>query len=506
MAKSIKQEILDYIREKTKKIKKETLEQCTANAVSSELMISRSLASQYLNDLVKDHYLIKIKTRPVAFLSKYQLEKLSGKQIVVNDFLTFDDLNIYLYGAQKNFEKMIGYEYGLKECIEKIKTAIHYPHGGLPIMIYGKHGSGKTFLAEMIREYLYDNNMIESEEQSVYLNCNNRSGADLEKALFGCIDEQGKECAGALKKAKEGLIVLDNISSISASVQDRLLQYLEKGTYNYVGQSEASEARLVFVVSEAPNTIFEPRFLGRFPIIVELPSLKNRTIREKTALIIYFFERQAMLSSCEVVLSDRLVNHLINQCSEMEVLALKQYITLIFAKAYKKGQKKFRIGISYLSNDEHFLADLGESYYPLEHFAWKEIEAYKIINGKLSELISRYHEKKVDPDQFYRELFQMLGKFNDSVIFDENYLEKPLRKFERYMESLNTLIEGQMNIKLSGFMSNILAKYLYLQSYYPEIEAYAGEELLGILGTDHPAEYEFAEEFADILEKILELF
>ena len=76
-----KKEVFDYVREKTRACTRETAEQLTANTISKELNISRALASQYLNELVRDGTVIKISSRPVCFLHRKALEDANGVRL-----------------------------------------------------------------------------------------------------------------------------------------------------------------------------------------------------------------------------------------------------------------------------------------------------------------------------------------------------------------------------------------------------------------------------------------
>lgn len=507
MSKSIKQEILKYIEEKSKKINKSILDDCTASSISSEIAISRSLASQYLNDLVKDQYLIKIKSRPVVFLSKYQIEKISGKQIENIEFLSYDDLLTFIYGHVKNFHKLIGHDLGLKECIEKIKIAIHYPHGGLPIMIYGKHGSGKTFLASTIKDYFYDYGIIENDNQYVYFNCSNIDDKEFKKMVFGYVDNMLHVHHGVLGKRKEGLLVLDDISFLSNDTQEMLLQFLDTGTYFLMNDKNTvfhSETRLVFICNESPQSLFSSHFLSRFPSIIEIPSLKNRTIQEKTALIIHFFEQEALLSSCQIMLSDKLVDYLINYCCEEEVLTLKQCIIQIFARAYNKKESMIKIGFNHLNRDDPIeIIGQDESYYKLEEYNKKKSESLNLFIEDFLQILAALKMKKIDEEKYYELLFRSLSQFNESIIFNENYLEKPLNRYEKYVASINELLEVNMNMKISQYILNLFAKYLYLQSYFIEDEKINDNinEILHILKNQFSAEYTYVQEFSHILEK-----
>ncbi|AVM68897.1 hypothetical protein C3V36_06400 [Lachnospiraceae bacterium oral taxon 500] len=507
MAKTIRQQIFEYIQEKSKNLKEPALQHCTANQISRQFLISRSLASQYLNDMAREGYLIKLKTRPVAFLSRYQLEKDSGKPIKQDGFLSYEELIRFLHGKQQNFMKAIGHEYALKDCIEKIKTAIQYPHGGLPILIYGNHGSGKTFMAERIRDYFFDHGLLQREEQYIYINCNKLDDVRLKYTLFGYLDTKAQVCPGALEKAKDGMIVIDDIASMSAETQENLLQYLETGTYHYANSNAAllsSEARIILIADEVPGKVFSQHFLSHFPFMIELPSLKDRTIREKMALILSFFKRQALISSCEILLSNKVMDYLINQCSRYEILSLKQHILLIFAKAYQTGEKQICVGMRYISDDAYPMdTSDDEAYYNLEYYIPKKLEAYRDFSRDFPELLKQYQAEELSTTQFYEKLFQALAKFNDAVIFHKDYLALPLKRYEKYIESVCKLTENNANIHISEFIRGLLAKYLHMQSYNPEADEQTDscDQILLFFQEHHPEEYAFTQEFTDILER-----
>jgi hypothetical protein len=58
----------------------------------------------------------------------------------------------------------------LKEAIDQIKTAVLYPHNGLPILLMGVSGSGKPF-GRKIYEYAKEQQVIESNAPFIAYNC-----------------------------------------------------------------------------------------------------------------------------------------------------------------------------------------------------------------------------------------------------------------------------------------------------------------------------------------------
>ena len=101
-----------------------------AEQVAEALEMKRNAASAILNELERENYLIKMKTKPVVFK-----KKLQGDQ------------------PDNIFDEIAGSSEIMKQILNKCKIAVTYPGRGLPIMLLGQSGVGKSTLAEKI--YLY---------------------------------------------------------------------------------------------------------------------------------------------------------------------------------------------------------------------------------------------------------------------------------------------------------------------------------------------------------------
>lgn len=67
---STKKQIEEYLKTETKNISNQDFSSLTTSAICDALSISRSVTSQYLNEIFKKKQLIKINSRPVYFLDK----------------------------------------------------------------------------------------------------------------------------------------------------------------------------------------------------------------------------------------------------------------------------------------------------------------------------------------------------------------------------------------------------------------------------------------------------
>lgn len=103
----------------------------TAEEIAISLKIQRNTASAILNELAREGVIQKEKTRPVMF------------SYIEKDFMPSDDPFVSFIGAGKS----------LRETVEKCKLSAAYPKRGMPVLLLGPSGVGKSLLAEYIYKY-----------------------------------------------------------------------------------------------------------------------------------------------------------------------------------------------------------------------------------------------------------------------------------------------------------------------------------------------------------------
>ena len=84
-----KQQIYNYLQKMSQHFQLDRFSNFTTITISKELSISRSLTSQYLNELVKDDLVVKISSRPVYYLSKNALEQIYHVVLKQNEYISF---------------------------------------------------------------------------------------------------------------------------------------------------------------------------------------------------------------------------------------------------------------------------------------------------------------------------------------------------------------------------------------------------------------------------------
>ena len=143
--------------------------QITAAALAEELNLSRQVVSHYLNRLLEEGCVEKTLTRPVCWnIRKQQRENVQGS--VSEERKEIEEV-LPEVRREDVFDAMIGADGSQKNVIERCKAAVSYPPDGLPILITGESGVGKSFLARLIHQYAISRAVIRESAPLVVLNC-----------------------------------------------------------------------------------------------------------------------------------------------------------------------------------------------------------------------------------------------------------------------------------------------------------------------------------------------
>ena len=232
---STKEELYLYLEKISRGYALKDLKYFTANHISESLNISRNLASQYLNELVKEERAIKVNSRPVYFFHKKNVEREAQVTLETCVFSGMDDFQRKCRSDEKkrDFQKAIGYYLSLGSCIEQCKAAIKYPPNGLPALFNGAGGTGKAFLSGLMYEYAVNERVLGTAGAAslppyITVDCSEYAQNEEKFAISLCGSEEGK---GWLAKANGGILFFDEIDRLPFSGQELIYSYLISGQY-----------------------------------------------------------------------------------------------------------------------------------------------------------------------------------------------------------------------------------------------------------------------------------
>lgn len=461
-------------------------ERLTASWLSEKYALSRNMVSQYLNELVSEGVLIKTNTRPVYFYDRHALEERHNCLLDKAVYDSIDELN-HTLSAQKeeDFEKLIGYRNSLRHAVEQCKAAVAYPPNGLPILIHGPTGTGKSFMAQLMYEYAKHQGIISEKANFVTVNCSEYANnpelltANLFGSKKGAYTGADSDNAGLLQVADGGVLFLDEVHCLRAECQEKLFLFMDKGIYHMLGDNEtwlSSKTHLIFATTEDPEDALLNTMLRRIPLIVSVPSLDERPLSEKKLLIMHILrEEEKRIQKC-IYISNQVYQALINASFIGNVGSVKNHIKAACANAFLNDEdhsKTLNIHIYNLPDDilqqSPIISTKLVDQFDMQMMDIGECEFEDYENNSLikmyENLLKNFHKIKDgggDFSLYLEESMHLLANYNDHVMFDMKNVNNPSLDFTRkIVDKIFSIVINRYGIKISN--SNILsyAKYLY---------------------------------------------
>ncbi|RLK62902.1 PRD domain-containing protein [Atopobacter sp. AH10] len=333
MSKDLKKILVDLIESADKSL--------TTSDLSQAIDRSRSVTSLYLNELERDGLIEKTNTRPVYWLMHQDkgiapLEKEADKELG-------------LQGKSKEtsqaFDQFIGAEASFSDQIEEIKAVLSYPPIGLPLLLHGNSGVGKSYLAHVIATYLKEEGLACSENLIVF-NCADYANNPelLSSVLFGYVKGAftgaNMDKAGLIEKANNGILFLDEVHRLSMENQEKLFQFLDKGYFRRLGEENHlthSRARLILATTEDPKKVLLPTFYRRIPLVVDLKDFHDRPRYERITLVSALFKKEAERIQKAIMIDESLLDKLVNQQYTGNIGTLSNEIKIVCAQALRQA-------------------------------------------------------------------------------------------------------------------------------------------------------------------------
>ncbi len=333
----------------------------TAAELSDYMNLDRANVSRYLNQLYKDGRVRKIDGRPVVYSAgidnKYNLSKdvseLDEERTIKSNKTISSD---------NSLDMLIGSETSLQVPIQQAKAAILYPPRGLHTLILGETGVGKSMFAELMYEFSKESGVIPKESAFVRFNCADYADnpqlviAQIFGVKKGAYTGADSDKEGLLKKADGGIIFLDEIHRLSPQGQEMLFTYIDKGYFRPLGDTDKQikvEAQIIAATTEDPQSFLLKTFTRRIPMCVTLPSLSERSIKERYYLLKQFIKAESKRLEKSIYFNkNALISFLLYDCPN-NIGQLKSDIQLSCAKAFLNYKTKTKDFIIVEQGDSH---------------------------------------------------------------------------------------------------------------------------------------------------------
>lgn len=294
-----------------------------ALTLSNLLGMSRANVSHELNSLYKEGKLEKSNSRPVKFF----IHKTEQKET-----------------TQSELDKLAKNNISMLSAIEQAKASVLYPPKGMNCLILGETGVGKSMFANLMYNYAVEMGVKSKDSPFIVFNCADYSNNPqlLTSQLFGVKKGAytGSEAdkVGLIEAANGGILFLDEVHRLPPEGQEALFIFLDTQKFRRVGDSETrtSEVLIISATTENPDSTLLSTFTRRIPMVISIPSLRERTLEERLYLIKNFFKDESIRLNKEIYVSLNSIRALLSYDCPNNIGQLKSDIQLICAKAYSK--------------------------------------------------------------------------------------------------------------------------------------------------------------------------
>jgi DNA-binding NtrC family response regulator len=143
---------------------------------------------------------------------------------------------------------------------------------------------------------------------------------------------------GLLEKANGGILFLDEIHRLPIEGQEMLFTYIDRGVFRRLGESEKDHHANVLIIgatTEKKDTLLKT-FIRRLPIIIDLPSLRERSIEERHQLFDTFVQQEVDQLGVPMYFSKNALKAFLHYKCELNIGQFKADIRIAFSKSYAR--------------------------------------------------------------------------------------------------------------------------------------------------------------------------
>lgn len=451
-----KNRIYHYIKDMTHTLTAQDIEigrGPTTKMIADALGIQRPNVSKDLNELVREGKLSKTEGRPVRYfllkttphepLSKHvpsYKEKPTKSAAVKKPVLT---------NKQDVFRTMIGANGSMKNAVEQAKAAVLYPPKGLNTLITGQTGTGKSYFAHAMFDFAQSNGIIPADKELVVFNCADYANNPqlLMSQLFGYAQGAFTGATGSkeglIQQADNSMLFLDEIHRLPPEGQEMIFYFMDTGMYSRLGESgrnRAANVRIVCATTEDPKSTFLDTFMRRIPIVIQLPSFKERSLNEQLDLVKLMASLEATRIQKEITLTEEVIKALIASVGYGNVGQLKSGIQLVCARGFMNQLNQDQITLTVRDLPESIQSHLvGQSAN-----ARSRSELAKITEAQITVKPNEpLYQIQTDAYELPYNLYDIIG--DKATLLAAEGLDQ---------ESINQYISTDINVHLKSFYKN----------------------------------------------------
>lgn len=468
MVSDTQRELLGYVARATMEAFPDHVERLVTTNIANSLHVSRNLASQYLNELVRAGLVVKVGSRPVYYLHRKTLEQMADVRLEQSSFADLDAVQVALGNrVQKDFQTAIGANLSLSGCISQCKAAIQYPPFGLPLLLKGEAGSGKRHLARLAFEYGKNEGIIPKSGRFVEIDCRN------EKQLEGVLSSHQR-----LETWQHALLTPGQGGVIYLSHADQLDDHMLSLVCSAVGLGQEEQglkdglakiSRIILSTEKAARDERVQAVERCAPLVASVPTFHNRTYQEREELIALFLKRQAHHMAMKIFISrgafsclteatfadniDGLQGCITNCCAQAylnrsdEQLVIRAYqlppaIIRPAAESQPGDEELLDAALCAIGQDDEYLIQLLEAL----------IDAFNEVDGAIEQ-----------DDVDLRGIEMRVRDVQDHIMFERRISTQHIDTYERIINEIFDDARERFGFDISAKSGHLLAQEIFIQ-------------------------------------------
>ncbi len=356
------------------------------------------------------------------------------------------------FRKRKAFENLIGHDGYLKPFIQQAKAAMLYPPNGVHTLILGPTGVGKNELAEAMYQFSKEENMVREESSLIVFNCADYADNPqlLMAQLFGYVKgaftgaETEKE--GLVEKANGSILFLDEVHRLPNEGQELLFNLIDNGKFRRLGETDRErevQVTIIAATTESPDSILLVTFRRRIPMVIELPLLNMRPLKERLDIIKAFLNKEAYRTKTIIQVSNEAIRALLLYDCPGNIGQLRSDIQVSCARSFLNHMvsqtKMMKIGMDELPS----AAKKG-----LLRIKTNRIETEKLIGNNDLIVHPKVIQDKIFPNEdiytFPNEIYHYI---------ENRFLD--LQNQDMSQEVINYIIGSEMEERLEKLMKRV---------------------------------------------------
>lgn len=321
--------------------------------------LAMEIASQIAQIIIEFLHENKKEYMPEIFFNFVRINSMQCFDRAFHSWGSITERDFYIRKQYKDFEQKIIDEVKTKNTVysERIKKIAYSIPEKTSILLLGETGVGKSYIAKIIHQ----NSRVNDKDRFIYLNCNHLSSELVLSQLFGWVKGAYTGATsygpGYIEQADNGTLFLDEIGNMSLDAQKKILDFLDSGEYNRLGEpniKKKASVRLIFGTNSdfkflIKRGLFLPDLYERISQqTLEIPPLRERS-EDIPEYILHFLQVMNAENNMQITIQEETIKQLASFYWPGNIRQLKFYFSTLYDKT--KWDEKLEIYSSLILSD-----------------------------------------------------------------------------------------------------------------------------------------------------------